>query len=37
MSVRPWLVLVGIAGLPASAAAQTVEIAPVGGYRFGGA
>ena len=25
-----------IACLPASAAAQTVEIAPVGGYRFGG-
>jgi len=36
MSVTRWLLLVGIAALPASAVAQPVEIAPVGGYRFGG-
>lgn len=36
MGVRGWLVLAGIACLPWPAAAQTVEIAPVGGYRFGG-
>ncbi len=36
MGVRRWLVLAWMAGLPASAAAQTVEVAPVGGYRFGG-
>jgi len=36
MGLGRWVVLAGIASLPASAAAQTVEIAPVGGYRFGG-
>ncbi len=36
MGVRRWLVLAWMACLPASAAAQTVEVAPVGGYRFGG-
>jgi hypothetical protein len=36
MGLRRWLVAVWIACLPAIASAQTVEIAPVGGYRFGG-
>ena len=36
MGVQRWLVLAWVACLPASAAAQGVEIAPVGGYRFGG-
>jgi hypothetical protein len=36
MGPRRWLVLAWIACLPASAVAQTVEIAPVYGYRFGG-
>ena len=36
MGVKKWLVLTWIACLPASAAAQGVEIAPMGGYRFGG-
>ena len=31
-----WLVVVWIACVPAIARAQTVEISPVGGYRFGG-
>jgi hypothetical protein len=31
-----WLVVVWIACFPAMARAQTVEISPVGGYRFGG-
>ena len=35
MSLRRVLVLAWMAGLPAAAAAQSVEIAPVGGYRFG--
>lgn len=36
MRVARWLVLAWVACPPAFAAAQTVEIAPVGGYRFGG-
>ena len=36
MNLTRWLVVAWLAGLPAPAAAQTVEIAPVGGYRFGG-
>jgi len=36
MGLRPWLVAAWIACPPAIASAQTVEIAPVGGYRFGG-
>jgi hypothetical protein len=36
MGLRRWLVVAWIACLPAIATAQTVEIAPVGGYRFGG-
>lgn len=36
MTVTRWILVAALAGLPASAAAQTVEIAPVGGYRFGG-
>jgi hypothetical protein len=36
MGLRRWLVAVWIACLPAIASAQTVEIAPVYGYRFGG-
>ena len=36
MNLRRWLVVAWLAGLAAPAAAQTVEITPVGGYRFGG-
>lgn len=36
MGLRRWLAVAWIAGLPAIASAQTVEISPVGGYRFGG-
>jgi hypothetical protein len=36
MGLRRWLVAVWIACLPAIASAQSVEIAPVYGYRFGG-
>ena len=36
MNLTRGLVVLGLASLPALAAAQTVEIAPVGGYRFGG-
>jgi hypothetical protein len=36
MHLTRWLVVAWLAGLAAPAAAQTVEIAPVGGYRFGG-
>ena len=36
MGLRRWAVVAWIACLPAIASAQTVEIAPVGGYRFGG-
>ena len=36
MNLTRWLVVAWMAGLPAPAAAQTVEITPVGGYRFGG-
>jgi hypothetical protein len=34
--IGAWLVMAWIACAPARAAAQTVEIAPMGGYRFGG-
>lgn len=36
MGVKKWLVLTWIACLPAVASAQSVEIAPMAGYRFGG-
>lgn len=36
MNLTRWLVAAWLVSLPAAAAAQTVEIAPVGGYRFGG-
>jgi len=36
MNLTRWLVVAWLAGLAAPAAAQTVEITPVGGYRFGG-
>jgi hypothetical protein len=36
MNLPRWLALVLLAGVPLPAAAQTVELAPVGGYRFGG-
>ncbi len=36
MDPKRWLVLVWIACFPAIATAQTVEITPLGGYRFGG-
>jgi hypothetical protein len=36
MSLRRWLALAWMACCPAIATAQTVEVAPVGGYRFGG-
>lgn len=36
MRLRPWCVLMWMACLPASAGAQSVEVGPVGGYRFGG-
>lgn len=36
MGLRRWLVVAWLMCSPAIAAAQTVEIAPVGGYRFGG-
>jgi hypothetical protein len=36
MNLARWLVVAWLAGLPVPAAAQTVEITPVGGYRFGG-
>jgi len=36
MNLTRWLVMAWLVGLAAPAAAQTVEITPVGGYRFGG-
>jgi hypothetical protein len=36
MNLTRRLVVAWLVSLPAAAAAQTVEIAPVGGYRFGG-
>ncbi len=36
MGTARWLVAVWLACVPALAEAQTVEITPVGGYRFGG-
>ena len=36
MKLTRWLVIAWLVGCPPPAAAQTVEIAPVGGYRFGG-
>jgi hypothetical protein len=36
MDVTRWILVASLVGLPASAAAQAVEMAPVGGYRFGG-
>jgi hypothetical protein len=36
MGLGRWAVVAWIVCLPATASAQTVEISPVGGYRFGG-
>jgi hypothetical protein len=36
LGASSWLVMGALLGAPASVAAQAVEIAPAGGYRFGG-